>query len=125
MEVVNGLKNHVLGRFNQILDNLAQANLEDVDNLLKYFNGAPVLIDGVIHHPYNDPLMAAQLNARYLELTGQNHPTYLRELPIVANRLLNDEEKLLKAGAYLPSYFEAVASLKQDVEDLTNTSSRH
>mgnify|MGYP006923304630 CR=1 FL=1 len=57
-----GNHNHILNRTNEIILNPQEASLEDISSLLNYFNGKPVLIDGVAHHPFNDPMSASKLN---------------------------------------------------------------
>ena len=62
---------NVLERMQNIVDNLSNANLTDVTELLNYYNGDAVMINGTSYPPFNDPITAARLNARYHELTGQ------------------------------------------------------
>lgn len=88
------------------------ASLEDISSLLDYYNGKPVLIDGVTHHPFNDPMIASTLNARYKELTGQNHPIFTEQVPKVIDRLMKDKDILIQAGAYDTSYFDKLEQIK-------------
>ena len=43
----------------------------DLIDLLNYYNGEPVEIDGTMHHTYNDPVLGSKLNDRYKELTAE------------------------------------------------------
>lgn len=116
IEIVEG--HHPLLDFNKVMSNLESASLEDVSAQLDYYNGSPVLIDGTSYHPFNDPVSAARLNARYLELTGENHPTFVEQAPKVIDGLLKDAPSLIEAGAYTPMYFEKIARIKNNIESV-------
>lgn len=107
---------HPVLKFNEVLQNVKNASLEDVSAQLDYYNGKPVMIDGISHHPFNEPLAAAKLNARYFELTGKNHPVFLEEAPKVIDHLIKDEKILLQSGAYKPSYFAEITKLKNTLD---------
>ena len=111
-----GNHNHILNRTNEIILNPQEASLEDISSLLNYFNGKPVLIDGVAHHPFNDPMSASKLNARYKELTGQNHPVFTEQAPKVIDDLMKDKDMLIKAGAYGTAYFDKLEQIKQGTQ---------
>ena len=111
-----GNHNHILNRTNEIILNPQEASLEDISSLLNYFNGKPVLIDGVAHHPFNDPMSASKLNARYKELTGQNHPVFTEQAPKVIDDLLKDKDMLIQAGAYGTDYFDKLEQIKQGTQ---------
>lgn len=106
---------HPLQNFNEVKNNLRNASLEEVSVLLDYYNGNPVLIEGNSYHPFNDPLMAARFNARYFELTGENHPRFVEQAPQVIDNLLKDAPKLMQEGAYTPMYFEKIARIKNNI----------
>lgn len=108
--------NHAVTRTFEILNDLHSAELEDVSALLSHYNGAPVLIDGVAHHPLNDPMSAAKLNTRYRELTGQDHPTFLEQTPIVIDGLLKDKDMLVQAGVYSADYFNQLEQMKNSIQ---------
>ena len=74
-----GNHDHVINRTSEIILNPKEASLEDISALLDYYDGDPVLIDGIIHHAFNDPNSAAKLNARFKELTGHDHPNYYKK----------------------------------------------
>ena len=114
MEIVEG--HHPLLDYQKVMDNLSSASLEDVSAQLDYYNGAPVMINGASYHPFNDPISAARLNARYFELTGENHPTFVEQTPKVIDGLLKDAPQLIEAGAYTPIYFEKLARIKNNLE---------
>ena len=111
-----GDHNHILSRTSEILMNPQEASLEDISALLNYYNSNPVLIDGVLHHPFNDPISASKLNERYYELTGQNHPMFIEQVPKVIEDLLSDKDMLIQAGAYDMVYFETLERIKQEIQ---------
>ncbi len=110
-----GNHNHVLYRINAIMQHLEMASLEDIASLLNYFDGSSVLIDGVAYHAFNEPVMAAKLNARYKDLTGFDHPMFVYKAPIVIDRLMKDKERLLEAGAYDFSYFDKLEQIRNEI----------
>lgn len=111
-----GNHNHILNRANEIILNPQEASLEDISSLLNHFNGKPVLIDGVAHHPFNDPMSASKLNARYKGLTGQNHPVFTEQAPKVIDDLMKDKDMLIQAGAYGTDYFDKLEQIKQETQ---------
>ena len=111
-----GNRNHILNRANEIILNPQEASLEDISSLLNHFNGKPVLIDGVAHHPFNDPMSASKLNARYKKLTGQNHPVFTEQAPKVIDDLMKDKDMLIQAGAYGTDYFDKLEQIKQETQ---------
>lgn len=112
VEIVCGGDNHVLNRFTSITRNIRQAELEDVTQLLNYFNGPSVLIDGIPTMPFNDPVTAAMLNGRYSEFTEENHPNYMVQQPKVLDELLKQEAVLIGAGAYSESDFNTFKNMR-------------
>ena len=114
-----GNHNHILNRTNEIILNPQEASLEDISSLLNYFNGKPVLIDGVAHHPFNDQMSASKLNDRYKELTGQNHPVFAEQAPKVINDLMKAKDMLIQAGAYGTDYFDKLEQIKQGTQQTT------
>ena len=111
-----GNHNHILSRANEIILNPQKASLEDISSLLNYFNGEPVLIDGVAHHPFNDPISASKLNARYKELTGHNHPVFTEQAPKVIDDLLKDKDMLIQAGAYGVDHFQMLEQILKEIQ---------
>ena len=73
------------------------------------------MINGTLYHPFNDPSVAARLNARYHELTGQDHPRFVEQAPIVIDGFMKDKKKLLQAGAYTPMYFDRLEQIKDNL----------
>ena len=71
-----GGHNHIINKTSEILLYPEKASLSEISSLLDYYDGKPVLIDGIVHHPFNNPSSAAKLNSRFKELTGHDHPTY-------------------------------------------------
>ena len=113
--------NHILNRTSEILLNPQEASLDDISSLLNYYNGQPVLIDGVVHHPFNDPMSAAELNARYKELTGQDHPVFTEQVPKVVDELMKDKDMLVNRGAYDTSYFDRLEQIKSGIQQTSET----
>lgn len=109
--------NHTINRANEIILNLQEASLEDISSLLNYFNGKPVLIDGVAHHPFNDPIFASKLNARYKELTGHDHPVFIKQAPKVIENLMKNKDMLIQRGAYDAEYFNKLEALVRVIND--------
>ena len=103
---------NVLERMQNIVDNLSNANLTDVTELLNYYNGDAVMINGTSYPPFNDPITAARLNARYHELTGQDHPRFVEQAPIVIDGLMKDKDMILQASVYDSSYFDKLEQIK-------------
>lgn len=110
-------RNHILYKLYEITENIQTARLEDISALLNYFSGKPVLINGIAHHPYNDPIVAAKLNTRYRELTGNNHPVFTEQAPKVINGLIEDKDMLIRTGAFNQSYFSTLEQIKQEIEN--------
>ena len=102
----------------EVLGDIPNSSLEEVNDQLNIYNGDPIpQPDGSTYHPFNDPLVAARLNARYRELNGgADHPNFVAQAPEIINGLLNDKEMLLEAGAYKPEYFEGLELIKADLE---------
>lgn len=121
IEVTSGIGNHILNKSSEILMNLQEASLEDVTLLLNYYNGKTVVIDGVTYHPFNDPISAYKLNARYHELTGKDHPNFVKQVPIVIDELIKDKDILLKSGVYQPEYFETLERIRKSFSTELNS----
>ncbi len=115
--------NHILNRTNKIILNPQEASLEDISSLLNYYNGNPVLIDGVAHHPFNDPMSAAKLNTRYKELTGQDHPVFTEQVPKVIEELMKDKDRLVQAGAYGADYFDKLEQIRNEIQQSSEAKS--
>ncbi len=111
IEVSVGLTKHILNKLTDVMMNLDKASLEDITALLNYYNAKPIIIDGVIHHPFNDPLTAAKLNNKYREFTGKDHEVFISETPIVIEGLLKEKDMLINTGVYSPSYFKILEEL--------------
>ena len=113
--------NHVLNRASEILLNPQEASLDDISSLLKCYNGQSVLIDGAVHYSFNDPMSAGKLNARYKELTGQDHPVFIEQVPKVIDSYLKDKDLLVNAGAYDTSYFDELEQIKSGIQQISET----
>ena len=120
------MEKHILEKMTDIMNNLATANAEEVTELLNYYNGPAVVINGIAHHPFNDPMTAARLNARYHELTGRDHPRFVEQVPIVIDDLLANKESLIQSGAYRPEYFDNLEQIYEAIEnnDLTQSAEK-
>lgn len=106
-------REHITRRTYDIVQGVEKASLEEVDELLKYFNGNPIIINGLSCHPYNDPMTAAKLNNRYKELTGVDHPNYLVQIQLVVDDYLREKATLLGSGSFNESYFETLIQMKE------------
>lgn len=113
--MIMGNNEHIVTRTAEILTNVQNAKLEEVSGLLEHYNGKPVLINGVVHHTFNEPMAAMKLNARYRELTGEDHPVYLEQVPKVIDGYMEDKEVLIRSGAYNDAYFEQLEQIKDGV----------
>ncbi len=65
-------------KFQEIKHDMSKASLEDVKDILDHYDQDSVLIDGIQYHFRPNALQGASLNARYKELTGQDHPTFVK-----------------------------------------------
>ncbi len=108
-------KNHPLTKLYQVLGRLSEAKLEDVSALLDYYNAKPVLINGMIVHSYNDPFTALKLNNRFRELTNQNHPRFLTEVPNVIDDILKNKDIYIEKGVYDYNYVTQLEALKRSI----------
>lgn len=115
-----GDKNHILKRASEIFLNPHQASLEDISSLLNYFDGGCVLIDGIVYQAYNDPMVAAKLNARYKELTGEDHPVFIERVSNVIDSLMKDKQMLIDSGALTSGYFIALEALISSINEKKN-----
>ena len=66
-------------KFQEIKHDMSKASLEDVKNILDHYNQEAIEANGINYHYNISPLDAASLNARYKQLTGQDHPTFVNE----------------------------------------------
>lgn len=107
---------HPVEMFHDVMGKLDTASKEEVQAQLDLFNASPVEIDGVTHHPYNDPVSAAKFNLRYFDLTGEYHPRFMEQAPIVIEGLMKDKDTLIQAGAYDQEYFDKLEKISSDIE---------
>lgn len=99
----------------QVLTHVTEATEEEINSQLNIFNGAPIKQeDGRVYYPFNDPVTAAKLNTRYLELTGEDHPVFVQHAPSLIEGLLKDKDSL--ASSYPPDYFDKLTLIKGDLE---------
>ena len=112
MEYAEG--HHPIMDFQKVLDHLDTASAEEISQQLDLYNGEPIIVNGTYYHPFNEPLTAARLNARYRELTGQDHPLYRERVTSAIERLEQDKDILLESGAYDESYFEQLEIIKSE-----------
>ena len=66
-------------------------------------------------------MSAVKLNARYKELTGQDHPVFIEQVPKVIDRYLKDKDLLVNAGAYDTSYFDKLEQIKSGIQQISET----
>lgn len=108
-------KTHIINKTDQILLEPEKASLEEINSLLNYYNGKPVIINGISHTPFNDPMSAKKLNDRYYELTGNDHPVYLEQTPKVIDDMLNKKSFFLKNGIFSENYFNSLLEIKNNI----------
>ena len=118
-----GNNKHVLNRQSDIIMHTDKASLEDIKELLNYYN-EPVLIDGVVHHGFNDPIAATKLNSKYRALTNQNHEAYISKVPMVIDGILKDKDFLIQHGVYSKAYFDTLEEIKNSIQMMTEVKSK-
>lgn len=111
-----GNHEHVIIKSSQMMMNPQEASLEDISSLLNYYNGDPVLINGIAYHPFNDPISASKLNSRYKELTGKDHPVFVQQVSKVIDGLMKEKDKLVEIGAYNMSYFDTLKQIQEGIK---------
>lgn len=98
---------HILLHFDEIVSDIPSQSQETLDELLQYFNSPDVVKNDRTFISYNDPVITSQLNDRYRELTGKDHPTYVEQIPSVITRYRENTETLTSIGGYFnDAYFE-------------------
>lgn len=98
---------HILLHFDEIVSDIPSQSQETLDELLQYFNSPDVVQNDRTFISYNDPVITSQLNDRYRELTGKDHPTYVEQIPSVITRYRENTETLTSIGGYFnDAYFE-------------------
>ena len=80
---------HILMRFDEIVGDIEHQDAATLEELLNYFNNFKANVNGVKLPTYDDPVIAARLNTRYRELTGQDHPIFIEQAPMVIERYQN------------------------------------
>lgn len=111
---------NVLLRIDEIINSLQYAELEDVDALLNYYNCGTITIDGIKYESFDDPVLAARLNARYFKLTGKDHPVYLQQVPKAIEKLESNAPDLIKNQVYSENYFEKIETIKSKITGQAN-----
>jgi len=109
-------QSNIFNRMNEIIMDPQDASLEDISLVLDFYNSNAILSDGIVYHPFNDPISAAKLNTIYHELTGQNHPVFIEQVPKVIDRLMKDKKMLIETGAYDNSFFDRLNQIMQTVK---------
>ena len=91
-------------KFQGIKYDMSKASLEDVKNILDHYNQGPIEVNGVNYHYNINPLDAACLNARYKQLTGQDHPTFISEQDLLTyvKSLFNNQKNKKRQNSPLP-----------------------
>ena len=109
---------HPINRFRYVLENLETVSAEEIGEQLDYFNGKPVLVQGSSMYPFNEPMMAARLNARFKALTGHDHERYLAEEPKMIAEYLKNERLLSNSpsSSYTPFYFGNLRKIRDELE---------
>lgn len=122
---------HPITRINEILMNLQNTSLEDISTALDCYKGQdhldngslhlqPVEIDGMRYNATYNPQIAATLNARYRELTGNDHPTFIQEQQRALDLLLSNEQELIDNNSYFPSQIDTLKGLQENLINSQN-----
>lgn len=114
-------KGSYIDTFEQIKFDMSHASLEEVQSILNYYDQESVLVDGGVYHFRPSVLEGETLNARYRELTGQDHPTFIEQAPKVIDGLLEDKDMLIQAGAYNADYFNQLEHMKNSIQQRQDT----
>ena len=67
------MNNDSLSKLYSVTSHLDTASVEDISSILNEYS----------NNGFNEPRIADRLNARYRELTGQDHPVYMEQAPKV------------------------------------------
>lgn len=74
---------------------------EEIDHLLRFFNGIPALIWGHVFIPFKEkPMEAVFLNDIYDMRTGHFHPTFVENALDILEPIASHEESYCEAGTY-------------------------
>ncbi len=110
VSIFNG-PNHV-NKYRELMYDLRKATLEDVTSYLDHYDQSSILVDGVETHFRPNVLEGACLNARYHELTGQDHPVFARIQEQRLRDIIENEQNITFGDQ--PSIYERL--LTGDVE---------
>ena len=104
----------IVRHWDMALNRMQQASLEDLTVTLDSYNGKDVVVvDGTRHHKFNDPVVAYKMNERYKSLTGQDHPRFVSEVPLVIKSLIDDKDQLL-GSSYDEEYYQKLYQIMQE-----------
>lgn len=123
ISILPNKKDSYIDKFDKIKYDMSKASLEEIKDILDYYDQDSVLIDGIQYHFRPNALQGASLNARYKELTGQNHPVFTGQVPKVIDDLMKDKDMLIQAGAYSTDYFDKLEQIKQETQQITERKS--
>lgn len=123
ISILPNKKDSYIDKFDAIKFDMSQASLDDIKDILDHYDQDSVLIDGMQYHFRPNALQGASLNARYKELTGQNHPVFTEQAPKVIDDLMKDKDMLIQAGAYGTDYFDKLEQIKQGTQQTTEIQS--
>lgn len=118
ISILTNKKDSYIDKFDAIKFDISQASLDDIKDILDHYDQDSVLIDGMQYHFRPNALQGASLNARYKELTGQNHPVFTEQAPKVIDDLMKDKDMLIKAGAYDLDYFGKLEQIKRELQNI-------
>lgn len=119
ISILPNKKDSYIDKFDAIKFDMSKASLDDIKDILDHYDQDSVLIDGMQYHFRPNALQGASLNARYKELTGQNHPVFTEQAPKVIDDLMKDKDMLIQAGAYGTDYFDKLEQIKQGTQQTT------
>lgn len=119
ISILPNKKDSYIDKFDAIKFDMSKASLDDIKDILDHYDQDSVLIDGMQYYFRPNALQGASLNARYKELTGQNHPVFTEQAPKVIDDLMKDKDMLIQAGAYGTDYFDKLEQIKQGTQQTT------
>ena len=91
IEIVSTAKEY--GQDSDIMMHPEKYDVAEIDKVLSRFNGKAI-VAGIVYHGLKDPIIATRVNSRYRELTGQDHPKYLSEMPKILREYFKERDLL-------------------------------
>lgn len=114
-------QDHPLNHLNELLNDVSSIDLKTLKILLDCFNRFGVEIEQHHLRGFDDPIIAARLNDRYKELTGNNHPRFIQEISEVIDRYTSYKEEISsKFSIYDDDFFAQLEQIKNEFYQTTS-----